>query len=91
MSCCLCLCAESKVSIMASLPLLCCLSSLQGQGLGKALLEQMVRSLLRQDIGNITLFADAKGALLLSFSSHAHKTGRLTWPVPLQWLISTGS
>ncbi|GLI62744.1 hypothetical protein VaNZ11_005483 [Volvox africanus] len=32
----------------------------QGQGLGKALVEQMVRSLLRQDISNITLFADSK-------------------------------
>ncbi|MEW5316378.1 MAG: hypothetical protein WDW38_007756 [Sanguina aurantia] len=32
----------------------------QGQGLGKALVEQMVRSLLRKDITNITLFADAK-------------------------------
>eukprot|EP00250_Pteridium_aquilinum_P001973 c12185_g1_i1 orf=159-932(+) len=32
----------------------------QGQGLGKALIEQMVRALLRSDIGNITLFADAK-------------------------------
>ncbi|KAL2624115.1 hypothetical protein R1flu_008360 [Riccia fluitans] len=32
----------------------------QGQGLGKALVEQMVRSLLRRDIGNITLFADAQ-------------------------------
>ncbi|MCO5558770.1 hypothetical protein L7F22_012357 [Adiantum nelumboides] len=32
----------------------------QGQGLGKALIEQMVRALLRRDIGNITLFADAK-------------------------------
>jgi aralkylamine N-acetyltransferase len=30
------------------------------QGLGKALVEQMVRHLLRQGIGNITLFADAK-------------------------------
>ena len=29
------------------------------QGLGKALVEQVVRSLLRLDIGNITLFADA--------------------------------
>ena len=29
------------------------------QGLGKALVEQMVRRLLRQGIGNITLFADA--------------------------------
>eukprot|EP00899_Mesostigma_viride_P026239 jgi/Mesvir1/67/Mv13671-RA.1 len=32
--------------------------SYQGQGLGKALVEQMVRVLLRRDIGNITLFAD---------------------------------
>ncbi|WIA21047.1 hypothetical protein OEZ85_005371 [Tetradesmus obliquus] len=32
----------------------------QGQGLGKALVEHMVRTLLRQDITNITLFADAK-------------------------------
>eukprot|EP00242_Pyramimonas_sp_CCMP2087_P012931 CAMPEP_0198207106 /NCGR_PEP_ID=MMETSP1445-20131203/10583_1 /TAXON_ID=36898 /ORGANISM="Pyramimonas sp., Strain CCMP2087" /LENGTH=252 /DNA_ID=CAMNT_0043880015 /DNA_START=249 /DNA_END=1007 /DNA_ORIENTATION=- len=31
----------------------------QGQGLGKALVEQMVRALLRREIGNITLFADA--------------------------------
>lgn len=34
--------------------------SYQGQGLGKALVEQVVRALLRQDIGNITLFADNK-------------------------------
>lgn len=33
----------------------------QGQGLGKALVEHMVRSLLRRDIGNITLFADSQG------------------------------
>jgi ribosomal protein S18 acetylase RimI-like enzyme len=32
----------------------------QGQGLGKALVEHMVRTLLRRDITNITLFADAK-------------------------------
>lgn len=32
----------------------------QGQGLGKALVEQMVRSLLRRNIDNITLFADAQ-------------------------------
>lgn len=32
----------------------------QGQGLGKALVEQMVRALLRRDIGNITLFADGQ-------------------------------
>eukprot|EP00878_Enallax_costatus_P007544 GHUV01007900.1.p1 GENE.GHUV01007900.1~~GHUV01007900.1.p1 ORF type:complete len:121 (+),score=39.07 GHUV01007900.1:895-1257(+) len=30
----------------------------QGQGLGKALIEHMVRCLLRRDITNITLFAD---------------------------------
>lgn len=32
----------------------------QGQGLGKALVEQMVRALLRRNIGNITLFADSQ-------------------------------
>ena len=32
----------------------------QGQGLGKALVEQVVRSLLRRDIANVTLFADPK-------------------------------
>lgn len=30
----------------------------QGQGLGKALVEHLVRTLLRREIGNITLFAD---------------------------------
>ncbi|XP_078435317.1 nuclear shuttle interacting isoform X2 [Wolffia australiana] len=34
--------------------------SYQGKGLGKALIEQMVRALLQRDIGNITLFADNK-------------------------------
>ena len=34
---------------------------LQGLGLGKTLVEKIVRSLLRQDITNITLFADARG------------------------------
>jgi ribosomal protein S18 acetylase RimI-like enzyme len=32
----------------------------QGQGLGKALVEGMTRTLLRRDITNITLFADAQ-------------------------------
>ncbi|GAB4816760.1 hypothetical protein N2152v2_003806 [Parachlorella kessleri] len=32
----------------------------QGQGLGKALVEGLVRTLLRRDITNITLFADGK-------------------------------
>lgn len=32
----------------------------QGQGLGKALLELMVRTLLKREISNITLFADAQ-------------------------------
>lgn len=32
----------------------------QGQGCGRALVEQLVRSLLRRDISNITLFADGK-------------------------------
>jgi ribosomal protein S18 acetylase RimI-like enzyme len=33
----------------------------QGQGLGKALVEGLVRTLLKRQISNITLFADAKG------------------------------
>ena len=32
----------------------------QGQGLGKALLELMIQSLLKQDVSNVTHFADAK-------------------------------
>ncbi|CAI0408220.1 unnamed protein product [Linum tenue] len=34
--------------------------SYQGQGLGKALIEKLIRALLQRDIGNITLFADSK-------------------------------
>lgn len=34
--------------------------SFQGRGLGKAMVGQMVRTLLSRDITNITLFADAK-------------------------------
>ncbi|KAJ4832536.1 putative acetyltransferase tap2 [Turnera subulata] len=32
----------------------------QGQGLGKALVEKLIRALLQRDIGNITLFADSR-------------------------------
>ncbi|EEF30562.1 N-acetyltransferase, putative [Ricinus communis] len=32
----------------------------QGQGLGKALIEKLIRALLQRDIGNITLFADSQ-------------------------------
>ncbi|KAL6988221.1 putative acetyltransferase tap2 [Sarracenia purpurea var. burkii] len=32
----------------------------QGQGLGKALIEKLIRALLQKDIGNITLFADSQ-------------------------------
>lgn len=34
--------------------------SYQGQGLGKALVEKLIRALLQRDIGNISLFADGK-------------------------------
>ncbi|KAG8068304.1 hypothetical protein GUJ93_ZPchr0005g15318 [Zizania palustris] len=34
--------------------------SYQGQGLGKALMEKVIRTLLQRDISNITLFADNK-------------------------------
>ncbi|PQQ09425.1 acetyltransferase NSI [Prunus yedoensis var. nudiflora] len=32
----------------------------QGQGLGKALVEKLIRALLQRDIGNISLFADSQ-------------------------------
>lgn len=34
---------------------------MQGQGLGKALIEKLIRTLLQRDIGNISLFADSQG------------------------------
>jgi len=34
---------------------------MQGRGIGKALVAEMVKALLRRDIANITLFADANG------------------------------
>ncbi|GAV86995.1 Acetyltransf_1 domain-containing protein/vATP-synt_E domain-containing protein [Cephalotus follicularis] len=34
--------------------------SYQGQGLGKALVEKLIKALLQRDIGNITLFADSQ-------------------------------
>lgn len=34
--------------------------SYQGQGLGRALVEKLIRALLQRDIGNITLFADSQ-------------------------------
>ncbi|KAI4341917.1 hypothetical protein MLD38_026586 [Melastoma candidum] len=34
--------------------------SYQGQGLGKALVENLIRTLLQRDIGNISLFADGQ-------------------------------
>ncbi|VAH08528.1 unnamed protein product [Triticum turgidum subsp. durum] len=38
--------------------------SYQGQGLGKTLMEKVIRTLLQRDISNITLFADSKGTSL---------------------------
>lgn len=38
-----------------------CVLIVQGQGLGKALVEKLIRSLLQRDIGNISLFADRQG------------------------------
>ncbi|XVE84305.1 hypothetical protein DITRI_Ditri17bG0002400 [Diplodiscus trichospermus] len=34
--------------------------SYQGQGLGKAMVEKLIRTLLQRDIGNISLFADSQ-------------------------------
>lgn len=39
----------------------------QGQGLGKALVEKLVRALLQRDIGNISLFADSQGNIKTKF------------------------
>lgn len=39
----------------------------QGQGLGKALVEKLIRALLQRDIGNITLFADSKGIVIENY------------------------
>lgn len=36
----------------------------QGQGLGRALVEKLIRALLQRDIGNITLFADSQGIVV---------------------------
>ncbi|CAM8968130.1 unnamed protein product [Rhodiola kirilowii] len=38
--------------------------SYQGQGLGKALIEKIIKALLQKDIGNISLFADSQGTTL---------------------------
>nr|KYP39084.1 Acetyltransferase NSI [Cajanus cajan] len=43
----------------------------QGQGLGKALVEKLIRALLQRDIGNITLFADSQGTAILTAFMHS--------------------
>lgn len=57
----------------------------QGQGLGKALVEQLIRALLQRDIGNITLFADSKGKGIKRFCLRAFQS---TWH-PRHSLCST--
>lgn len=42
---------------------------IQGQGLGKALVEKLIRALLQRDIGNITLFADGQGIRSFKYAS----------------------
>ena len=70
---------------------------MQGQGLGKALVEQMVRTLLQRDITNITLFADANGVYrCCSFDSKwlIAPTAVNACAIDihgLQWLSSTSS
>ena len=41
----------------------------QGQGLGRALVEKLIRALLQRDIGNIALFADSQGIVALFSAS----------------------
>uniref|UniRef100_A0A9I9DX63 Acetyltransferase NSI n=1 Tax=Cucumis melo TaxID=3656 RepID=A0A9I9DX63_CUCME len=51
-----------------------------GQGLGRALIEKLIRALLQRDIGNITLFADSQGiniawarvSILVPLTSYVH-------------------
>jgi len=52
----------------------------QGQGLGKALMEKVIRTLLQRDINNITLFADNKGADFEIFYSILCKEKRIYMP-----------
>jgi hypothetical protein len=42
---------------------------IQGQGLGKTLVEKIIRALLQRDIGNITLFADSQGIAICTVKS----------------------
>uniref|UniRef100_A0A2P2MPH2 Acetyltransferase NSI isoform X2 n=1 Tax=Rhizophora mucronata TaxID=61149 RepID=A0A2P2MPH2_RHIMU len=49
--------------------------SYQGQGLGKTLVEKLIRALLQRDIGNITLFADSQG--IISWQPACCKTSHL--------------
>ncbi len=71
---------------------------MQGQGLGKALVEQMVRTLLQRDITNITLFADANGMLFLGTSPRLCKAvmqssviATYIFTLMMQWWSSTNS
>lgn len=63
----------------------------QGQGLGKALVEQLIRALLQRDIGNITLFADSKGKAIKCFCLRAFQS---TWHphhslcLTLHWFVT---
>ena len=60
---------------------------LQGQGLGKALVEHTVRTLLRRDIGNITLFAFSQGQ---SLSKHTTPHDALVYIVDGETDIDIG-
>ena len=63
---------------------------LQGQGLGKALVEQMVRTLLQRDITNITLFADANGVCFRCSSSVGGCLSLQPYPVLKEALACSG-
>ncbi|KAF9616509.1 hypothetical protein IFM89_029970, partial [Coptis chinensis] len=65
---------------------------MQSKGLGKALVEQMIRALLRKDIGNITLFVDSQGKFKfrLVARSYTFEDGVLVFQVELTRVLDLG-
>ncbi|KAF9624367.1 hypothetical protein IFM89_010393 [Coptis chinensis] len=64
----------------------------KSQGLGKALVEQMIRALLRKDIGNITLFADSQGKFKfrLAARSYTFEDGVLVFQLEVTRVLDLG-
>ncbi|KAF9595857.1 hypothetical protein IFM89_005343 [Coptis chinensis] len=62
------------------------------QGLGKALVEQMIRALLQKDIGNITLFADSQGQFKFTLvaRSYTFEDGVLVFQLGVTRVLDLG-